>query len=108
MTKQDTQKIQDALSLLEEAAREKTEDVSELIAGKYQQLKDVFYSLEDEASEKTRHGAERLSELKDAASERAQDTAARVDKKVHEAPWVTLGLPILGALAIGFMFGRKD
>jgi ElaB/YqjD/DUF883 family membrane-anchored ribosome-binding protein len=27
---------------------------------------------------------------------------------VHEAPWITLGLTVVGALAVGILLGRKD
>ena len=107
MTKQKTQKINEALTLLNEAALEKKEDVAELLSSKYAALKEVFHGLESEVAKKARHGAEHLGEIKDAAAERVKDTATQVDRKVHEDPWKAMGLSVLGAFAIGFLVGRK-
>ena len=108
MAKHTTTTIQEALTLLDEAAREKKDDIGELVAGKYEALKEAFLGVEADVADKAKQGSERLSELKDAATERVKDAAHLIDKKVHQDPWMTLGLPILGALAIGFLLGRKD
>jgi len=93
--------------LLDEVAREKKEDVSDLLTGKYEALREVFRGMDSEVTDKARHGAEHLGELKEAATERVKDTASRVDHKIHEDPWKALGLSVLGALAVGFLLGRK-
>jgi ElaB/YqjD/DUF883 family membrane-anchored ribosome-binding protein len=31
-----------------------------------------------------------------------------VDSKVHEDPWKTLGLAVIGAFAVGMLMGKKD
>ena len=108
MTKQDTHKIQEALDLLNAAAHEQKDDIGELLKGKYEALKDVVQGLETEAVDAAKHGAERLSELKDSATERVKETAQNIDQKVHDDPWKTLGLPILGAFVVGYLLGRKD
>ncbi len=108
MSKHNTTTIQEALTLLDEAAREKKEDIGDLVSGKYEALKEAFLGVEAEVADKAKQGAERLGELKDSATERMKEAAHQIDKKVHEDPWMTLGLPILGALAIGFLLGRKD
>jgi len=108
MTKQDTQKIHEALSLLNEAAHDKKDEINELLGSKYSALKEAVQGLESDVADKAHHGAERLGELKEAATERVKSTAESVDRKAHEEPWKVLGLPIIGALAIGYLLGRKD
>ncbi|MDD2598485.1 MAG: hypothetical protein PHO37_04585 [Kiritimatiellae bacterium] len=104
---QETQKIHEALALLNEAAHESKEDISELITSKYEALKGVLHDLEADVKGKVQHGAEYLSELKESAAERGKDAALRVDHKVHEDPWKAIGISALCAFTIGFVLGHK-
>jgi ElaB/YqjD/DUF883 family membrane-anchored ribosome-binding protein len=108
MNRQDTQKIHEALTLLNEVAKEKKENVRDLLGDKYQALKEAVGEVKEEASGKAHEGVERLEELKETVTDRARSTAERVDRKVHEDPWKMLGFPIIGAFAVGFLLGRKD
>jgi len=108
MTKQDTHKIQEALDLLNEAAHEQKDDIGEMLKGKYDALKEIVQGLETEAGETAKHGAEWLGDMKESATEQVKETAQHIDQKVHEDPWKTLGLPILGAFVVGYLLGRKD
>ena len=108
MKKHDAQKIDEALALLNEAAHNQKDEISELISSKYENLKSTFWDVEGKAAEKTHDGADRLRELRDAAAQHAHEAVDSVDRKAHEDPWKTLGWSLVGAFAIGLLLGRKD
>lgn len=108
MNKQDAQKINEALELLNEAAHGQKEELSGLLTNKFGDLKNTILELEENVGDGAKEGLERLRELRGAAAHQASDTASRVDHKVHEDPWKTLGWTVVGAFAIGLLLGRKD
>ena len=108
MNKQDAQKIDEALTLLNEAAKGQKDEISSLISDKYKDLKSSIVDLESKAESRTEEGLDRLKELKDAAAGQAKSAAGVVDRHAHEDPWKTFGWTVLGALAVGVLIGRKD
>lgn len=108
MNKQDTKKINDALELLNQAALAKKEDFSKLVTDKFGDLKEAFHNLESDVGDEASEGLDKLKSLRDSAVEHTRDTASSVDRKVHESPWISLGLTLAGALVIGIFLGRRD
>ncbi|MDF3130982.1 hypothetical protein P0Y35_17360 [Kiritimatiellaeota bacterium B1221] len=108
MNKQDAQKINEALELLNEAAKGQKDELSSLISDKYKDLKSSLSGFESTMEDKAESAAERLQELKDTAAAQASGTANQIDQKVHDDPWKTVGLTALAALAVGVFIGRKD
>ncbi|WFB36662.1 DUF883 domain-containing protein [Kiritimatiellota bacterium B12222] len=108
MNKQDAQKINEALELLNEAAKGQKDELNSLLSDKYSDLKNSLSGLESTIEDKAGNAAERLRELKASAASQASETASQVDHKVHEEPWKTLGLTVLASLALGVFIGRKD
>ncbi len=108
MTKQDTKKINDALEMLNQAAQGKKEDFSKLLTDKFGDLKKAFHDMESDVSDEASEGLEKLKSLRDSAVGHTKDTAASVDKKVHDAPWISLGLTLVTAVALGVLLGKKN
>jgi len=108
MNKQDAQKIDEALALLNEAAKGQKDAISDLITEKYANLKGTVLDTESKLEENAQEGIERLKALKDAAADQAKSTASHIDQRAHDDPWKTLGWTVLGALAVGVLIGRKD
>mgnify|MGYP001086267237 CR=1 FL=1 len=108
MNKQDAQKINEALELLNEAAKGQKDEIGSLISEKYKDLKGTLSGLESSLEDSAHDSAERLKELREAAAGQAATAASQIDRKVHDDPWKTLGLTVLGALAVGVLIGRKD
>ncbi len=79
------QKFEEALSLLNEAAKEKREDIQKLMSGKYSHIKDV------------------MGESKDSAVEVFEE----VDESVRKNPWAYIGGAALGALLLGYILGSQ-
>ena len=107
-TSDSTKKIQEALALLNEAAAAKKDELGSLMSGKYDQLKGVVMDAEGAAEEKARQGLHRAREMGHESAEALKSTANRVDQKVHDDPWKSMGWAVAGAFAVGFLLGRKD
>ena len=100
-------KFEEALHLLNEAAREKKEEIQELIGDKYSHIKEA---LQETAAEQT----ERINRLRAAAGEalelggeRVSKVVADVDQQVKENPWPYIGGVAVGALLLGFILGAS-
>ena len=78
-------KFEEALQLLNEAAKEKKEDVVKLLSEKYSHIKDA------------------LSEGRDKAGEVFEE----VDEKVRKNPWPYIGGVAIGALLLGYILGNQ-
>ena len=107
MSKATTQKITEALEVLNEAAIDKADELGKLCATKYKELHKAVTAAEHEVVEGVRHGSRRLAELRDAAADEVKETAHNVNRQAHEHPWAAMAPAAAGALAIGFLVGRK-
>ncbi|HBA82675.1 MAG TPA: hypothetical protein DCZ95_01150 [Verrucomicrobia bacterium] len=100
-------KIHEALNLLSEAAAEKKDDLQSLIADRYAHLKEVLGSTQADFSEAAHHGVERISQARHAAMAQMDKTATRLDRRVRNEPWQSLGWVAVAALAFGYLVGHK-
>jgi ElaB/YqjD/DUF883 family membrane-anchored ribosome-binding protein len=104
MQSESTKKINEALTLLNEAARDKKEELGSLLEGKYDSLKQAVLHMETKVEEQARRGFSKTCDMAHEMKEKAE----RVDQKVHEDPWKTLTWATVGAFVVGFLIGRKD
>jgi ElaB/YqjD/DUF883 family membrane-anchored ribosome-binding protein len=86
--------LHDALAHLNEAARERREEIQKLVDEKYTNLRDAFGGA-------ARASAGWMKEQGKEVSDTARLTAAAVDKSVRRYPWAYVG----GAAATGFIVG---
>jgi ElaB/YqjD/DUF883 family membrane-anchored ribosome-binding protein len=104
-------KITEALKLLESTAKEKKDELRNLVVDKYAHLKDTFIDAEgsvkhhlDSVRKKATDAAEHA---RDISEEKAREIARTVDENVHKNPWPYLGGVAVGALLLGFVLGKK-
>ena len=100
-------KFEEALHLLNEAAKDKKEEIQSLLQNKYSNIKDAI-------EEVTSTGKNRLNRIKRLAGdsieegqERIEEVLEDVDKRVRKDPWPYLGGVALGALLLGFIMGSS-
>lgn len=96
------ERIREALELLQETARDESQQLKSLARNRYAELKSVLgeakVSLDEESG--------RLLQLKARGEEKVRDFAGHVDEYVHETPWrVIATAAALGVLA-GLLINR--
>ncbi len=100
-----SEKIGEALRLLEEAAKGKKEELRNLAANKFQNLKAALGATEQTVaaavSDAGKRAAEAARQAAEVGAEKAKVVAADVNKQVHENPWPYIG----GAAVVGVLFG---
>ena len=96
----DDKRIDEALQLLNEVAKEKRAELLDMVAKKYGNLKSALggtaEKLQDQAQKTYAEGKEKVQEL-----------ASTLDGNVHKNPWPYLGGTALGFLILGLIFGRS-
>jgi len=105
------EKIAEALRLLEEAARERKDEVRGMLADKYTHLKEAFLGAEHSvtsALDAARRGAvDAALRAKELTAEKVKRVMKPVDESVRENPWPYLGGTALAALLLGYVLGRN-
>jgi ElaB/YqjD/DUF883 family membrane-anchored ribosome-binding protein len=106
-TKENAEKVKDALRILNEAARDEKEEVARLLSDRYADLKSVVQDVEDAARDQTSRIGDRLRDLEQGVEMKAKESTEAVNRKVHEQPWQSMAATAVGALVLGYMMGRK-
>jgi len=96
----DDKRIDEALQLLNDVAREKKAELLDMVSRKYADLKSALGG----AAEKVKEQAEKTYAE---GKEKVIELASVVDDTVHKNPWPYLGGTALGFLVLGFIFGRS-
>lgn len=93
-------RINEALELLNEVAKDKKAELQKMVTGKYSNLKSVLSGV----AEGLQHQARETYEQ---GKEKVKDLASEADESVHKNPWPYLGGTALGFLILGFFLGRS-
>lgn len=105
------EKISEALALLEEAAKEKKDELQHLVSDKYTHLRSTLATASTTAVETLTAAQKReianLMQAKEVIAEKVKETATVVDDHVHTNPWPYIGGSALVALLVGYILGHK-
>lgn len=111
-TKHSSQKISEALQLLEEAAKEKKDDIRKMITDKYGGVKELFAGSEEQVTEALKkaraYASEKAVYAKGVGEEKVMEYSKALDEDVHRNPWHYIGGAALGGLLLGFILGKKS
>ena len=97
--KYNDKKIDEALGLLDELARDKKAELLGMISEKYGNLKSALGGAGDDRGD-TAHEAYAQAEKK------VKELTSTINEKVHKNPWPYLGGTALGFLILGLLLGR--
>ncbi|MDZ4724158.1 MAG: hypothetical protein SGI97_09685 [candidate division Zixibacteria bacterium] len=96
----DDKRINDALALLNEVARDKKAELQQTIGSKYSELKSLADTFSASAEEQ-------LAATLHAGKDKAKEIVADVDAKVRNNPWPFIGGAAVVSLLLGIMLGRS-
>lgn len=106
--------IHEALTLLNEAAKEKQHELYDALGNKYDDIKQLFCEYGDQGKEAVRQAREKADETLHRGGEKIRQTADEVkaradaiDSKVHEKPWLFLGSIAAGAFVAGYLIRAR-
>ncbi len=105
------EKINEALKLLEDAAKENKDQFLCATTGRYENLKGAILDekgLKERLALAAQKAAEMAANLKEAAADKAKEIAGAIDQNVRKNPWPYVAGVAVGALMLGFVLGRKS
>lgn len=100
-------KIHEALELLNDAAKEKKEEVFDVINAKYDHVREMFAGAAENGQAIAADARKHLSKALQAEGKKIKQTAVQLDKKVRKDPWVYLGGAALSSLVVGLLLARR-
>ena len=106
-----SEKISEALKLLEEAATQKKDELKSMVSDKYTHLRSVIAetesSLAQSLSDAGQRAVEAAAHARDVGVEKAREVARDVDKSVHRNPWPYIAGTAVAGLLLGYILGRN-
>ncbi len=100
-------KIQEALELLNDAAREKKEEVAVLLSDKYECLKEIVGNMISDGETIAGQTQKKILKGLHQEEKKLKEVVEEWDEKIHKDPWLFLGGAALGSLMLGLILGRK-
>ncbi|MEI6169060.1 MAG: hypothetical protein WCS52_17915 [bacterium] len=105
------EKISEALKLLEEAARDKKDELKNAMSDKYSHLKNAIVETENHLAKSLadarKHAVDAAVHAKDVSVEKVKEVAGDVNKNVHENPWPYVAGTAAVGLLLGYILGRN-
>jgi ElaB/YqjD/DUF883 family membrane-anchored ribosome-binding protein len=100
-------KISEALELLNEAAKEKKDELKDLMANRYSHLRDVITGGAAQGKEVFKHVKDFTQEAIVEGEKKVKEIAGSVDKRVHADPWVYISGAAVASILLGYLMGSK-
>lgn len=100
MDRFEDKRINEALELLNAAARDQKTELRAAMESKYTDLASLLGALGHEVRS-------RAAEKYEAGRQRVVDTAGDINNSVHRNPWAYIGGTTVAALLLGFLLGRS-
>jgi len=111
MKRTSNENIAAALKLLEEAAKQKKDELRTLMSDKYTNLRSLIMENESSLMESLTtakdHALEAATDVKEAGIEKAREIARDLDKGVHQNPWPYIAGSAMVGVLLGCMVSRS-
>ena len=100
-------RFEEALQLLNEAAKEKKDEIQRLISDKYSYIKDAVQDATEDNLKKFNRMKKLTARAIEEGSDQAMEMVEDLDKQVRKNPWAYIGGAALGALLVGYIMGSS-
>src|SRR5450631_3582268 len=100
-------KISEALELLNEAAKEKKDELKGLMANRYSHIREAMTSGVEHGKDVLKHAQDITKEAIVEGSQKAKEIAGDVDKRVRKDPWVYIAGTAVASLLLGYFMGNR-
>ena len=101
-------KFEEALQLLNDAAKEKKDEIQNLLGDKYSDIRHIIEQAASKQSKNLRRAQRVAGEWIDENEEKFREAAEDLDESIHENPWPYIGGTAIGALLLGFILGSSS
>lgn len=101
-------KFEEALELLNEAAKEKKEEIQNLLSDKYSDIRRILEQTAARQKQNLRRAQRVAGEWVEEGGEAVQEIASELDENLRENPYPYLGGVAVGALLLGFILGSSS
>lgn len=95
-----TDKIHEALELLSRESKGRKAELAQLINEKYSNFKEII-------GEALGGRMEKIKEAMGTGEEKMKEISTVVDRRVHENPWLSIGISAAGGLLLGYLIGSR-
>jgi ElaB/YqjD/DUF883 family membrane-anchored ribosome-binding protein len=100
-----------ALKLLEEAAKQKKDELKAVMSDKYTNLRSLIMEKEGSLMKSLTSAKDQAFEMsahvRDVGVEKTREIAHDVDKNVHQNPWAYIGGAAVVGILLGYIMGRN-
>lgn len=103
-----SKKFEEALQLLNDAAREKKDEIQNLLGDKYTDIRRIIEQAASKQQKNIKRAQRVAGEWLEEGEEKFREVAEDMDEKVHENPWQYIGGAAVGALLLGFILGSSS
>ncbi len=100
-------KITEALELLNEAAREKKEEIKGLLTDKYSHIKQAMAAGTDQGKQILDKAKHLTQVAVDEGEEKIKEVISEADKRVRKDPWAYIAGAAVVSLFVGYLMGSK-
>ena len=101
-------KFEDALHLLNEAAKEKKDEIQNLLGDKYTDIRRIIEQTAAKQKQSLKRAGRVAEEWMEEGGDKLREAASEVDDRVHENPWAFIGGVAIGTLLLGFILGSSS
>ena len=103
-----SKKFEEALQLLNDAAKEKKDEIQGLLGDKYSDIRRIIEQAAKKQTQTLKQARRVAGEWIEEGEETLRDVVSEVDEQVRENPWQYIGGVAIGALLLGFILGSSS